>query len=185
MSETEKDHILYVDDERPNLDGIRFALQKEYNIHLAESALEGMELLDSGIPIKVVIADHRMPKTTGVEFLEQVEQKYPDLIRILLSGYGDLDTIIQAVNRAKIYHFMSKPWKIDELRLVISNAMEVVNLRQSNRRLITDLQATNIEISLARDKAQESDRLKTAFLANLSRDTYATKRNTGIYPSYE
>ena len=170
MSHTEKDNILYVDDERPNLDGIKYALRKEYNIHVAESAEEGMKILDKGIPVKIVIADHRMPKITGVEFLEQVELKYPDVIRILLTGYGDMDTIIQAVNRAKIYHFMSKPWKIDELRLMLSNAFEVVNLRESNRKLINDLKTSNNELIIARDKALESDRLKTAFLSNLSHE---------------
>ncbi len=170
MHDTEKDTILYVDDEHPNLDGIRYALRKEYSIYVAESAEEGMKILDEGIPVKVVIADHRMPKITGVEFLEQVELKYPDVIRILLTGYGDLDTIIQAVNRAKIYHFMSKPWKIDELRLMLSNALEVVHLRESNRKLIDDLKTSNTELIIARDKAQESDRLKTAFLSNLSHE---------------
>jgi two-component system, sensor histidine kinase and response regulator len=170
MNSKDKDHILYVDDERPNLDGIRFALRKEYQIHVAESAEDGINILDSGLPVKVVIADHRMPKITGVEFLEQVEKKYPEIIRILLTGYGDLDTIIQAVNKAKIYHFMSKPWKIDELRLVLTNAIEVFNLRQSNSKLIDDLQQSNTELIFARDKAQESDRLKTAFLSNLSHE---------------
>jgi signal transduction histidine kinase len=170
MTEAEKDHILYVDDERPNLDGVRFSLKNDFEIHVAESGEEGMKLLDSGLPVKIVIADHRMPRITGVEFLERVEAKYPDVVRILLTGYGDLDTIIQAVNRAKIYHFMSKPWKIDELRLVLKNAMEVVNLRQSNRKLIVDLQKSNTELIVARDKAQESDRLKTAFLSNLSHE---------------
>lgn len=170
MSQTEKEHILYVDDEIPNLDGIRFALRKEYHIHIAESAEDGMKILDSGLPVKVVISDHRMPITTGVEFLELVKNKYPEIIRILLTGYGDLDTIIQAVNKAKIYHFMSKPWKIDELRLVLINALEVVNLRQFNRSLIEDLQQSNSELIIARDRAQESDKLKTAFLSNLSHE---------------
>ena len=170
MSTEDKSGILYVDDEKPNLQGFRYSLRNDYDIYLAESAQEAIQLLEQGTRVQIVIADHKMPRVTGTEFLEQVSEKYPDLIRILLTGYGDFDTVVQAVNKAKIYHFMSKPWKPEEMKLMLTNALEVYNLRQSNRQLIDELRQSNQELIFAKDKAEESNRLKAAFLMNLSHE---------------
>lgn len=162
--------ILYVDDEKENLDGFKYTFRKEYMIYLAQSAIEGLNILEDDPNIQVVITDQRMPGMSGVEFLENIISKYPESIRILLTGYSDLDATIQAINKGKIYQYISKPWKRDNLKIILDKAIEVYNLKKENQLLVQNLQAKNQELQKAKEKAEESDKLKTAFLANLSHE---------------
>jgi signal transduction histidine kinase len=137
--------VLYVDDEPKNLSSFKSVFRRYYEIYLANSAEEGINIMEQ-TPIQLVITDQRMPKTTGVEFLEQISSKFPDVTRILLTGYSDLDAIIDAINKGKIFKYIAKPWKAEELKETIDIALELARLKKQNKILIESLQKTNQEL---------------------------------------
>jgi response regulator RpfG family c-di-GMP phosphodiesterase len=119
-----KINILYVDDEENNLVSFKATFRIKYNVFIAIGAEEAMEIL-AAKPIEIIITDQRMPNITGVEFLEMVIEKYTDPMRILLTGYADMTAVIDAVNKGKIFHYLSKPWNEEELDMTIERAFEV------------------------------------------------------------
>ena len=137
--------VLYVDDEPKNLSSFKSVFRRHYEIYLANSAEEGIDIMEQA-PIQLVITDQRMPKTTGVEFLEKINDKFPDVTRILLTGYSDLDAIIDAINKGKIFKYIAKPWKAEELKETIDIALELSHLKKQNKILIENLQKTNHEL---------------------------------------
>lgn len=142
--------ILFVDDERHNLLAFKATFRERFTVFTAQSAAEGMQLLKQN-GIKVVVSDQRMPETSGVEFLEQVREVSPETIRILLTAYSDFDALIDAVNKGKIYHYISKPWNTGALTLVLDNAFESIELREKNRAL--EREAENLRLlSAIREK---------------------------------
>ena len=116
--------ILYIDDEMQNLISFKAVFRIKYTIYTAIGAEEAMKVLKSQ-PIDIIITDQRMPQMTGVEFLESIIPEYPDIMRILLTGYADMNAVIDAVNKGKIFHYLSKPWNEDELDMTIGRAYEV------------------------------------------------------------
>ena len=116
--------LLLVDDEPSILASLRRLLRREgYTIFTAESGAEGLELL-AGHDIGVVISDARMPSMTGAEFLGRVREMYPDSVRIMLSGYTDLESVTSAVNRGELFRFLTKPWDDAELLNVVRDAFQ-------------------------------------------------------------
>src|ERR1700751_717271 len=101
-------NVLYVDDEENNLNSFRAALRRDYNIFTALSRDEGIEILQK-TDIHVVVTDQRMPNMTGVQFLQRIPGDQ-DNIRIILTGYSDIESIIDAINTGKIYRYITKPW---------------------------------------------------------------------------
>jgi signal transduction histidine kinase len=139
------DTVLYVDDEPRNLSSFNAIFRKYYKIHIATSAEEGIEIMERN-PIHLVITDQRMPNITGVEFLEKIVNRYPDVTRIILTGYSDTDAIIGAINRGHVYKYITKPWKTDDLKITIDDALEVTRLRRENGSLLESLRKTNEEL---------------------------------------
>ena len=130
--------VLCVDDEQSILNSLRRLLQREdYQLLIANSGAEGLEIL-SQQPVHVVISDLNMPQMSGAEFLEQVSQAYPQTVRLALSGSADAGMILDAVNKGQIYQYLLKPWRDDELRLSIRQALASYDLMSENRTL-TDL----------------------------------------------
>lgn len=135
--------ILLVDDEENILKALVRLLRRDgYTILTASSANEGLELLKSNT-VGVILSDQRMPEGSGVEFLRQVKQLYPDTIRMVLSGYTDLNSITEAINQGAIYKFLTKPWEDDLLRENISKAFTHFRLSSENKRLNNELQRLN------------------------------------------
>jgi signal transduction histidine kinase len=169
MTQQVKDAILYIDDETYNLQGFEFIMKKDYDLHVASSADEGLRMLRIK-PIKVVITDHRMPDMSGIDLLKILLVEFPEVIRIIVTAYSDTETILQAINQGKVYHFITKPWNNNELKVVIQRAVETYNLRKDNVKLIEHLQKVNLDLQLAKEKAEESDKLKTSFISNMSHE---------------
>ena len=140
-----KIRILYVDDEVNNLRAFKATFRRDYSIFLAESAKDARHLLKEQ-EIDVIITDQRMPEETGVDFLESIIPLYPDPIRILLTGYTDIQAVIDAINKGKVYHYLTKPWEEDYLRTVIKNAYEVYALRRENKQLTDSLLKANDQL---------------------------------------
>jgi DNA-binding NtrC family response regulator len=144
--------VLYVDDELNNLNSFKAAFRRYFNIYTAQSAKEGRKVLEQE-EIGVIITDQRMPGETGIEFLESVLPIYPDTIRILLTGFSDINAVMGAINRGQVYKYLVKPWADDELKMYIQNALELYNLRKDNKDLAHKLKIANLELEqLTREK---------------------------------
>jgi len=153
-------HILYIDDEEDNLTVFFSTFRRHYEVHLAGSGSEGLELMRKH-PMQVVIADQRMPEMTGIEFLEKIIPEYPDCIRMVLTGFSDVEAIIQAINKGRVYRYITKPWNKDGLKITIDQALETYHLKQQNKKLFLDLQETNKTLEkkvIERTKKIESQR---------------------------
>ena len=120
--------VLYIDDERHNLYAFRAAFRNDYEIFLAEGAEEARQILAER-EIPVIVADQRMPKETGIEFFESIRVSHPFAMRILLTGYTDIQAVISAVNVGNIFRYLQKPWREDEIRQAIENAFEIYDSR--------------------------------------------------------
>lgn len=125
-----KTKVLYVDDEPSNLSSFNASFRKEFDVMVAENAEEGMKILESAPDTHVVIADQRMPGTTGVEFLSQIRPVYPDIIRILLTGYSDIEAVIGAINEGQVYRYIDKPWDFENIKIALKNAREIYDTRR-------------------------------------------------------
>ncbi len=134
--------ILYIDDEENNLTSFKSTFRRDYHIHVAASGQEGLEIMEKH-NIQLVITDQRMPDMTGIEFLEKIVPLYPDCMRMILTGFSDMEAIIQAINKGNIYRYVSKPWNREDLKITIDSALEVYNLKSQNKHLIADLQEAN------------------------------------------
>src|SRR6201985_109373 len=139
--------VLYVDDEINNLNSFKAAFMRDFEIYTASSAKEGRKILDNH-EIGVIITDQRMPGMTGIEFLESILPIYPDTIRILLTGFSDINAVMDAINRGQVYKYLVKPWQNDELRVYIENALEIYHLRKENKELAGTLTLANKELDL-------------------------------------
>ena len=137
--------VLYIDDEINNLNSFKAAFRRDFEIFTASSAKEGRKILDSQ-EIGVIITDQRMPGMTGIEFLESILPVYPDTIRILLTGFSDINAVMDAINRGQVYKYLVKPWQNDELKMYIENALEIYHLRKENKDLARRLQMATMEL---------------------------------------
>jgi len=137
--------ILYIDDEEHNLTSFKSTFRRDYHIHVATSGKAGLEIMEQK-NIQLVITDQRMPDMTGIEFLEKIVPLYPDCMRMILTGFSDMEAIIQAINKGNIYRYVAKPWNREELKITIDSALEVYNLKVLNRNLIKDLKEANLNL---------------------------------------
>jgi two-component system, NtrC family, response regulator AtoC len=142
----ERPRILYVDDEKENLISFKYVFKGEYEIHLAESPQEAYEKM-LRYPIQIVIADQKMPGETGVEFLERMLPEFPDTVRMIVTGYSDMDAVIHAINKSKIHYYFQKPWNEDEMRMVMAGALEESRAKKNSMRLVEGLQRSNSALS--------------------------------------
>jgi putative two-component system response regulator len=127
--------LLIVDDEENIINSLKRELKGEgYDIYSAGSAKEGLELL-RGLDVGVLLSDRLMPGMDGVEFLNLVREQYPDVVRVLLTGHGSLQSAMDSINQARIFSYLTKPWSPEELKSAISSAFEHYNLLIENRHL--------------------------------------------------
>jgi response regulator RpfG family c-di-GMP phosphodiesterase len=141
----ERINILYVDDEQNNLMSFKASFRLKYNVFTAISGDEAIKMLKEN-NIEIIITDQRMPNMTGVEFLEMVLQINPDPMRILLTGYADLNAVIEAVNKGKIFHYLSKPWNEEELDMTILRAYDIYKKRKEEQELTDKLAVSNDQL---------------------------------------
>lgn len=138
--------VLYVDDEEDNLLSFKATFRRNYEVYTASSSAKGLHILNEKA-VHVIIADQRMPQSTGVEFFDIVRNAFPDPIRILLTGFADIQAIIDAINKGQIFRYIKKPWDELELETTIKNAYEVYAARQSLKVKIEELERTNDELN--------------------------------------
>jgi DNA-binding NtrC family response regulator len=134
--------ILYVDDDRENLDVFRFNFRKAFTIHTAASGAEGLDILKRE-RISVVVADQRMPGMSGLEFLLQARAAGASAVGVILTAYTDVQVLIDAINSGTVYRYVSKPWDRAEMQAVLHQAIERRFLEEENRRLARRLEEMN------------------------------------------
>jgi len=146
--------ILVVDDERENLRVFQLAFKRDFTIVPAESGEDALRILHER-PIAIVLSDHRMPQMTGVQFLARAREVDPKTVRILVTAYGDAETLGGAVNDGSIYRYVPKPWQPEEMRLALRRAIEVYALDRERDDLVRELtilsrvsQSINQELAL-------------------------------------
>lgn len=138
--------VLYIDDEENNLIAFKATFRRQYEIYTASSAAEGLKILQN-IDIPIIIADQKMPNMTGVEFFKSISKTYPDPMRILLTGFTDIDALADAINHGDVYRYIQKPWSDLELHNAIKNAYDAYCGKLDLRNKITELEKTNDELN--------------------------------------
>lgn len=141
-----KVRVLYIDDEVNNLLAFQAGFRRFYDIYTAETVTDGMNILNEQ-DIHVIIADQKMPRTTGVEFFNIIRKAHPDPVRILLTGYADLDSVIDAINKGEIFRFIKKPWDEQELKVAIQNGYELYRTRKQLSDKVAELEKANDELN--------------------------------------
>lgn len=156
--------LLFVDDEPSILSSLKRLFRPHgYRIHTADSGEEGLETLEREA-IDLVISDMRMPEMDGATFLEQVRQRWPHVVRLLLTGYSDLDSTVNAINRGEIYRYINKPWDDNDIVLTVREALHLKRLEGENTRLTDELQASNEELRKLNAALEEKVASRTADL---------------------
>lgn len=153
--------ILLVDDEE-NITAslVRLLRRDGYTILRANSGQEGLELLTQR-EVGVIVSDQRMPGMTGVEFLSKVKELYPDTVRIVLSGYTELNSVTDAINRGAVYKFLTKPWEDDLLRANVDEAFRRYEMKMENVRLNREIREANEKLQRANQELEERVEEKT------------------------
>ncbi|MFM6038851.1 MAG: response regulator [Sphaerospermopsis kisseleviana] len=132
-----KPKILVVDDEPDNLDLLYRSFYREYQVLRANSGHAALELLAQEGDIAVIISDQRMPMMSGTEFLSLTATQYPDIIRIILTGYTDVEDLVEAINSGKVFKYVTKPWEAEELKAVVRQALDTHNVLKARTRELT------------------------------------------------
>lgn len=151
-----KHTILCVDDEADNVDALERLFRTKYKVLKATSGADAIKILDKN-RVTLIISDQRMPKMTGVEFLTKSLSTHPDAIRILLTGYADIEVVIEAINSGQIYRYVNKPWDPVDLVNTIDKAVERYELGQ-------ELMEKNRALQEALDELQTLDQAKNQFM---------------------
>lgn len=121
---SDKPVLLFVDDEERIVRLLKIMFRDQYDVYTALSAREALAILET-VSVDVIASDQRMPEVTGIQLLAQVRERWPNTVRLLLTGYSDLVAIIGAVNEGEVFRFLNKPWNQAELRAVIAEAVDV------------------------------------------------------------
>jgi two-component system response regulator HupR/HoxA len=150
--------VLIVDDEQRSLESLERILEDTFDVKTAASAEEAEEILEHEW-VQVILCDQRMPHVSGVEFLKVVRDRWPDVVRMIISGYTDAEDIIRSINEAGIYQYVTKPWQPESLILTLKNAVRLFELQRQNELLAVELKmssdrAENVIVSRRRELKQ-------------------------------
>jgi two-component system response regulator HupR/HoxA len=130
--------ILVIDDEVRSQEALRRTLEEEFTVFTASGAQDGRAIMERE-PVQVVLCDHRMPGVTGINFLIEVRERWPDAVRMIISGYTDVEDIIAGINVAGIYQYILKPWHPESLLLNVRAAAQLYDLQQQSNRMNVEL----------------------------------------------
>lgn len=153
--------LLLVDDEENILNSLRRLFRREgYTILTATSGAEGLELLAQN-EVSLIMSDQRMPQMIGAEFLAKSREIAPHCIRIMLTGYSDLEAATEAVNRGGISRYITKPWNDDEISQIVRDALRQIELERENKQLTIELQQKNKELEDFNARLEKAVRQRT------------------------
>ncbi|MGD2124453.1 MAG: response regulator [Desulfobacteraceae bacterium] len=156
--------VLFVDDEPHILKALgRLFMDEPYRIYTFTNPSEALEAL-AQTEASVVVSDHRMPEMEGITFLEKVGEIWPDTVRIIMTGFGDLEIATAAINKGGIYRFINKPWDDRELKLVVKTAVDRHTLLRENKRLLALTKKQNEELALLNQNLEKKVEERTRAL---------------------
>src|SRR4051794_31770462 len=155
--------LLIVDDEVDVLESLRHQFHRTYRVLTATSGGPAVSLLNEQ-EVQLILSDQRMPGMSGDAFLSQARKLQPDAIRMLFTGYADIQAVINAVNEGHIFRYILKPWDTTELEGIIRQGVEQYDLLTERRRLIAELQAANAQLLEVNSELARAGQLKTAFI---------------------
>lgn len=168
--------FLVVDDEPDILDAIQRLFRKDYRVLTARTAAEALELVEVE-DVQVVMSDQRMPRMSGIEFLAELRETHPEIVRVLFTGYSNIDHVIDAINEGHVYRYISKPWKPSELKLFVAQAFEHYESRRERNELFDKLtvanerlEEQNAMLSAANEELKILDRMKNVFMEVVSHE---------------
>ncbi len=161
--------LLIIDDEKDNLEALKRLLKNEFDITTTTSAIEALKFLQTK-EFNVIISDQRMPDITGVELLEKAKIVQPNATRVLLTGYTDIEAVINAINKGNVYRYIAKPWDPEELKTIIRQANEACFLKKELEKKNSELSARAEELRKALDELKVLDRSKARFLSLISHE---------------
>lgn len=125
---SKKPRMLVVDDEPDNLDLLYRTFRRDFKVLRADSGIKALEVLSTEGEVAVIISDQRMPEMKGTEFLSKTVPDFPDTVRIILTGFTDVEDLVDAINAGQVYRYITKPWDPDELKHVVDRASETYDL---------------------------------------------------------
>ena len=146
--------ILIIDDEVRSLETLERILNEEFDVKTASTIDAGRAILEQEW-VQVVLCDQRMPDMTGVRFLKEVREQWPEVIRMIISGYTDAEDIISSINEAGIYQYITKPWQPETLILTLKNAVRLFQLQRENELLAIELKASPLQVEAELDKKRD------------------------------
>src|SRR6058998_3952690 len=157
MAQPAKHTLLVVDDEPDVCDSVHDLLRREFRVLKARSAAEGYKLMESE-EVHIIMTDQRMPQVTGVELLSKVRVGHPTAVRMLFTGYADLDSIISAINQGHIFQFLKKPWQPEELEAAVREAAaeydRLVEQAEEKLRLQAELQGLHARVTALEEEVK-------------------------------
>ena len=153
-------HVLFVDDEEPNLVVFEAVCGDDFEVLTANSGEDGLKLLREH-DVAVVLSDQRMPGMTGTELLEKVQEEYPDTIRLLITAYSDLQAAEDAINRGHVRRYLRKPWEPESLKAELRDAMDLYDMNDKMKRLERRLVETERAYSLGVAAAGVADEIRS------------------------
>ncbi len=133
MEKAKKPKMLVVDDEPDNLDLLYRTFRRSFQVYKANSGVEALEVLSNQGEVAVIISNQRMPEMKGTEFLSKTVPQFPDTMRIILTGFSDVEDLVDAINSGQVYKYITKPWDPQTLRLVVQDAAETYDTLRGRR----------------------------------------------------
>ncbi|TVQ56919.1 MAG: response regulator [Spirulina sp. DLM2.Bin59] len=156
MDRKKKPKMLVVDDEPDNLDLLYRTFRRDFRVFKAESGMNALEVLSQEGEVAVIISDQRMPEMKGTEFLSKTVPDFPDTVRIILTGFTDVEDLVDAINSGQVYKYITKPWDPNELKAVVDHAAETYDLLKQRTEQLQRAEEQARLLSVIADVAQES-----------------------------
>lgn len=159
LERLKKPKMLVVDDEPDNLDLLYRTFRRDFNVLRAENGIIALEILAAEGEVAVIISDQRMPEMKGTEFLSKTVPQFPDTMRIILTGFTDVEDLVEAINSGQVYKYITKPWDPNELKLVVQRAAETYELLKQRTEELRRAQAQMVLLSAITQASQEATEL--------------------------
>ncbi|WP_420578601.1 response regulator [Ekhidna sp.] len=165
--EKKKFSLLYVDDEATNLRVFKANFRKFFNVHTSTNPIEAIDILNQE-DIQVIVTDQRMPEMTGTQFLEKILPDHPDVIKIILTGFTDIEAIKDGINRCGIFKYITKPWNFDEMKGVLERAVDTYQQAAESEEHMKELEDSNVELeNRVEERTQELNKINKRLIDSI------------------